>query len=73
MWETGDLTPDKKHFIYHKHNIVAIRFSNVIEHEFNGFNVQNVIVDWEVASFKDEASNACYEVCLPAIWRLPKS
>jgi len=53
---------------YSKHNIVGIRFNNVIEHDAGGFNHQNVINDITVKSDKDNANNKIYHVNIPDIF-----
>ncbi len=47
---------------YGKHNIVGIRFNNVIEHDAEGFNHQNVINNIMIKSGKDNADNRIYHV-----------
>ncbi len=53
---------------YSKHNIVGIRFNNVIEHDSSGFNHQNVIDDITIKSDKDNADNQIYHINVPDIF-----
>jgi hypothetical protein len=53
---------------YDKHNIVGIRFNNIIEHVVEGFNCQNVINDITIKSGKDNADNQLYYVIIPSIF-----
>jgi hypothetical protein len=53
---------------YSNHNIVGIRFNNVIKHDAGGFNHQNVINDITIKSDKDNADNPIYHVNVPDIF-----
>lgn len=53
---------------YSKHNIVGIRFNNIIEHEVEGFNQQNVINDIMIQSGRDSADNQIYHVTIPSLF-----
>jgi hypothetical protein len=53
---------------YDKHNIVGLRFNNVIEHSAEGFNHQNVINDITIKADKDNADNQIYKVEVPGIF-----
>jgi hypothetical protein len=53
---------------YSKHNMVGIRFNNIVEHNIEGFNHQNVIDNITIKAGKDNADNQIYHVTIPGIF-----
>lgn len=68
MWEIIGETEDGTRFRFGNHHVVVLRFNQVAEYTFEGFNHQNAIDEWEVEAVTDERGNLYYQVDLPSLY-----